>query len=901
MSSPIRMTGLTSGLDTESIVTALVSNYQTKVDKYKKAQTKLSWTQDAWSNVNKKVKSLYSSLDAMRFSSGYSLQKASVSDATKASVSASGKAFNGTHTLSISSTASAASLTSAKLSDTSGTTMLSELGYSSSSGGTVNVNIGDKTTAITVNGSTTVTGFVNQLKNAGLNANYDSNNGRIYISSKSTGSANNFTLTAADSNGISALQSLGLYANSSDTQAQYQGLAKYYASADSTKSVDGNTYTSTSSYVEQLLQDYNSASTTSSANTASYNNLNAASSYAQSYYAVQDAETELNSYGVSSTDKYLAALTASSSNALIDDSNNIYEPAYTDSSTGAVYYSTTGTDGTETYFAKVATYNVTDSDGSTTEYISNGDGTYSAAGSSTKYKITETDGNVTLTNADDSTDTVTGTGKAGYTILQASKTTDSDGNATYSHTTDEYTGISGLELASEAVSDFETSLAANDSFKSAATSSLDSAATDDEKTAAIKSKISSLKSTITTGNAAIKAYESEDDSTATANNSDSIYTRSEIEELVKNGYRNGTTVDTLSADFGTYMTANKTAMNAANTTLSTYSELSDLAELYANKSTDSDAYTTALNNFVSKVEFANTALGSLSSDTSSTGALKTVGTDATITLDGVDYSSDTNNFSINGLNINTLAKTTDDITITTQTDTDGLYDKIKDFISDYNDVINELTDLYNADSASGYEPLTDDEKEKMTDSEVEKWETKIKKSLLRRDDTLDGLMSSMESAMSSSFKVTLKDGSTATYSLSTFGIQTQSILQADNNRQNAYHIAGDEDDDQYSTKTDKLKSQINSDPDAFISFFTQLTNKLSTNLKNKMTSTSLRSAYSIYNDKEMASEYSDYTDLINQWQTRLNDAEDRYYKQFSKMESSLSTLQSSVSSLGFSS
>lgn len=52
-------------------------------------------------------------------------------------------------------------------------------------------------------------------------------------------------------------------------------------------------------------------------------------------------------------------------------------------------------------------------------------------------------------------------------------------------------------------------------------------------------------------------------------------------------------------------------------------------------------------------------------------------------------------------------------------------------------MINAMDSAYNADSSKGYEPLTDDEKEAMSDKEVEKWEQKIKDSLLRRDSTLN--------------------------------------------------------------------------------------------------------------------------------------------------------------------
>lgn len=97
------------------------------------------------------------------------------------------------------------------------------------------------------------------------------------------------------------------------------------------------------------------------------------------------------------------------------------------------------------------------------------------------------------------------------------------------------------------------------------------------------------------------------------------------------------------------------------------------------------------------------------------------------------YTGASNSFNINGLNITALSKTSgnDEISITTATDTQGIYDKIKDFLTEYNNVINEMTKLYNAASAGSYEPLTDDEKEKMSDKEIEKWEQKIKDSLLK--------------------------------------------------------------------------------------------------------------------------------------------------------------------------
>ena len=52
----MRLSGLMSGMDTESIVQELVAVRRTKVETATKAQTKLEWKQDAWKDLNKKLK-----------------------------------------------------------------------------------------------------------------------------------------------------------------------------------------------------------------------------------------------------------------------------------------------------------------------------------------------------------------------------------------------------------------------------------------------------------------------------------------------------------------------------------------------------------------------------------------------------------------------------------------------------------------------------------------------------------------------------------------------------------------------------------------------------------------------------------------------------------------------------
>jgi flagellar hook-associated protein 2 len=263
--------------------------------------------------------------------------------------------------------------------------------------------------------------------------------------------------------------------------------------------------------------------------------------------------------------------------------------------------------------------------------------------------------------------------------------------------------------------------------------------------------------------------------------------------------------------------------------------------------------------------------------------------DAEIVLNNATFKSDTNTFSINGLTITANAVTGDDeeLTITTETDYDGIYNTIKDFLSEYNEVINKMYKLYNADSARKYSMLTDDEKESMTDDEIETWENTIKDSLLRKDTTLYSVMNTLRSATTQSYTVNGQK-----MYLSNFGIGTLSYFTADENERYGLHIDGDPDDENTSTNEDKLKSALASDPDGTISFFSSLCKNMYDSLYQAMRSTDYSSIYKVYDDKRLQTEYDDYTTKISEAEDALSDYEDKWYSKFSAMETALSKLQS---------
>ena len=321
----------------------------------------------------------------------------------------------------------------------------------------------------------------------------------------------------------------------------------------------------------------------------------------------------------------------------------------------------------------------------------------------------------------------------------------------------------------------------------------------------------------------------------------------------------------------------------------------------------------------------STALASLGLDPNTTytdingsknSCVKIEGQDAEIVLNGATFVSDSNTFSINGLTINTLGVTDEEISLVTSTDYDGIYNTIKDFLTEYNDLINKMDKLYNADSARKYDMLTDDEKDSMTDDEVEQWEDKIKSALLRKDNSLYNVMNTLTTTMmdgyyennlsdkqkknmsASEISAWYKENGGKKHYLSDYGIGTLSYFEAQDNEHHAYHINGDADDEFTSTKEDKLKVAIAEDPEGTANFFATLCKTLYSKLDETMSeSTEYSSIYKVYNDKQLKKDYNDYTTKISDAEDELNDYEDRWYDKFSKMEVALSKLQSQTSSI----
>ena len=198
----IRMSGMISGLDTESIVKSLMETQQAKKTKIESKKQKLEWKQEIWSGLNTKMYSFYKDYAGkLRFQSNYQTKKATSSDSTKVTVSANSSATKGTYRVNVKSLAAAQYVTSAKISSyettndqgekitnkVTSSTKLSDLGMTADGTKQIQIKTADQTVSMTVNADTTISDFVDNLKSAGLNASFDEGQGRFFIGAKDSG------------------------------------------------------------------------------------------------------------------------------------------------------------------------------------------------------------------------------------------------------------------------------------------------------------------------------------------------------------------------------------------------------------------------------------------------------------------------------------------------------------------------------------------------------------------------------------------------------------------------------------------------------------------------------------------------------------------------------------------
>lgn len=133
--------------------------------------------------------------------------------------------------------------------------------------------------------------------------------------------------------------------------------------------------------------------------------------------------------------------------------------------------------------------------------------------------------------------------------------------------------------------------------------------------------------------------------------------------------------------------------------------------------------------------------------TESSGAVSTAGVNAILSVNGQTIIRSSNTFEVDGAKL-TLNNTSEEaINIIMTSDASSLKDTIKTFVEDYNAMVDLMNGLVKEKTYSDYEPLSDEQKEEMSESEIKSWEEKSKSGILKGDSLLRSISSKLHSVM----------------------------------------------------------------------------------------------------------------------------------------------------------
>lgn len=273
-----------------------------------------------------------------------------------------------------------------------------------------------------------------------------------------------------------------------------------------------------------------------------------------------------------------------------------------------------------------------------------------------------------------------------------------------------------------------------------------------------------------------------------------------------------------------------------------------------------------------------------------------------------NISRSSNSFEVDGLTINlkgafgyngdSLADKTEAVTFNSTTDADKIVDAVKSFVEDYNTMITEIKNAYSTMPAektdgSRYEPLTSEDAEGMSESEIKAYEEKAKQGILFADRDISNLYEDLNSAIN-------PGGADASF-LRSIGIDTAysdglTTLKLDE---------------------DKLRAALESNPDGVKDAFTKtVENGASTDgiMKNLQTAVDRYAkvtgskgilveragsvkAPATLNDNTLQDKLDDYEEQIEKWNTQLSNQIDYYSSQFTRLEQLILQMNSQSSTL----
>ena len=231
------------------------------------------------------------------------------------------------------------------------------------------------------------------------------------------------------------------------------------------------------------------------------------------------------------------------------------------------------------------------------------------------------------------------------------------------------------------------------------------------------------------------------------------------------------------------------------------------------------------------------------------------------------------------------------VSFTTAADSDKIVDTIKKFAEDYNAMVKEIKDAYSTlplqkSNGASYEPLTSDELEGMSETEIKNYEEKAKQGLLFGDRDLSNLYNQLTNAFTSNTALK-KIGIEVSYSN---GLSTLTVNE------------------------EKLRTALDSDPEQVQEAFTSAAGNGKTMMES-MKETLDRygsvvgtkgilveragspKAASTLLTNTMQKVIDNFETQIQKWTDKMTDQVDRYTSKFSQLEQLIAQMNAQSSSL----
>lgn len=301
-----------------------------------------------------------------------------------------------------------------------------------------------------------------------------------------------------------------------------------------------------------------------------------------------------------------------------------------------------------------------------------------------------------------------------------------------------------------------------------------------------------------------------------------------------------------------------------------------------------------------KVEVGDTSLGrslGLVDDNGTVGASE--GQNAIFEINGQEVYLNDNTYTLDGntFTFNDNMTIGETYTVNIAKDSTTVKDALKKFVESYNKLIDDVYGYIGKspakdDDGNTYEPLTNAEKDEMSEDEITKWEEKAKQGVLYNDSTVSTVMSQMRSALYTN--VTLDDGSK--FGIYNLGIKTSSEwsehgkLQID---ENAFDKAFENNEDAiiklFTDSDTGMMKKLNSVIDGAVK------SSGAANTRGTLVRKAGKADSSVTTDSTIYKEMVKMQDRLKELQDRYDTKEEYWWKVFTNMETAMADLNSQTS------